>query len=135
MITLQIEQRIEQYRREQPGIFSWELRDRLLRENVCSRENLPSLSSISRLIKHKMMVFASSKKQEYKTNEGNSAIINTNSSYSNNESLNPQVEEQIEFRRAYDQGKGFLITCNCQYCKGKLTLLVDFANSYVNRSC
>lgn len=57
-----------------------------------------------------MMDFASSKKQEYKTNEGNSAIINTNSSYSNGESLNPQVEEQIEFRRAYDQGKGAVIT-------------------------
>lgn len=53
VITPQIEQKIEQYRREQPGIFSWELRDRLLRENVCSRENLPSLSSISRLIKQR----------------------------------------------------------------------------------
>lgn len=55
VITPRIEQKIEQYRREQPGIFSWELRDRLLRENVCSRDNLPSLSSISRLIKQKMM--------------------------------------------------------------------------------
>ena len=55
VITPRIEQTIDQYRREQPGIFSWELRDRLLRENVCSRERLPSLSSISRLIKRKMM--------------------------------------------------------------------------------
>ena len=55
VITPRIEQKIDQYRREQPGIFSWELRDRLLRENVCSRERLPSLSSISRLIKRKMM--------------------------------------------------------------------------------
>ena len=58
VITPRVEQKIEQYRREQPGIFSWELRDRLLRENVCSRENLPSLSSISRLIKQKMMASA-----------------------------------------------------------------------------
>ena len=55
VITPRIEQKIDQYRREQPGIFSWELRDRLLRENVCSRERLPSLSSISRLIKRKMI--------------------------------------------------------------------------------
>ncbi|XP_073243592.1 paired box protein Pax-7-like [Porites lutea] len=55
VITPHIERKIDQYRREQPGIFSWELRDRLLRENVCSRERLPSLSSISRLIKRKMM--------------------------------------------------------------------------------
>ena len=55
VITPRIEQKIDQYRREQLGIFSWELRDRLLRGNVCSRERLPSLSSISRLIKQKMM--------------------------------------------------------------------------------
>lgn len=55
VITPRVEETIGQYRREQPGIFSWELRDCLLRENVCSRENLPSLSSISRLIKHKMI--------------------------------------------------------------------------------
>ena len=55
VITPRIEEKIEQYRREQPGIFSWELRDRLRRENVCSLENLPSLSSISRLIKQKRM--------------------------------------------------------------------------------
>lgn len=53
--TPRVEETIGQYRREQHGIFSWELRDCLLRENVCSRENLPSLSSISRLIKHKMI--------------------------------------------------------------------------------
>ena len=55
VITPRVEETIGQYRREQPGIFSWELRDRLLRENECSRENLPSLSSISRLIKHKII--------------------------------------------------------------------------------
>jgi len=70
VITPRIEQKIEQYRREQPGIFSWELRDRLLRENVCSRENLPSLSSISRLVKQKMMAtgYISSLDKELPTN-------------------------------------------------------------------
>ncbi|XP_022779119.1 paired box protein Pax-3-B-like isoform X2 [Stylophora pistillata] len=83
VITLIMEQKIEQYRREQPGIFSWELRDRLLRENVCSRENLPSLSSISRLIKNKMMSLVSNKKLECSTNESDPPAVNTNTSYSN----------------------------------------------------
>lgn len=105
VITPRIEQKIEQYRQEQPGIFSWELRDRLLHENVCSRNNLPSLSSISRLIKHKMMARAASNRQEYKTiSEGNSRTSNNNSSHSIDEILNHQVKEQAD-KSPDDQGK------------------------------
>lgn len=104
VITPKIEQKIEQYRREQPGIFSWELRDRLLHENICSRENLPSLSSISRLIKHKMMARAADNRQEYKTNEGNSRTMNNISSHSTDVILNHQVEEQTGFQSPEDQG-------------------------------
>ncbi|XP_058945096.1 paired box protein Pax-3-B [Pocillopora verrucosa] len=92
VITLRMEQKIEQYRREQPGIFSWELRDRLLRENVCNRENLPSLSSISRLIKHKMINLVSNRKRECSANEGEFAAVDTNTSHSNGESLNQRTE-------------------------------------------
>ena len=53
MITPRIAQRIMEYRKEQPGLFSWEIRDRLVEESLCSKESLPSLSSISRLLKTK----------------------------------------------------------------------------------
>ena len=53
VITPRIAQRIMEYRKEQPGLFSWEIRDRLVNEGLCSKENLPSLSSISRLLKNK----------------------------------------------------------------------------------
>ncbi|GLH03307.1 Protein gooseberry [Gryllus bimaculatus] len=49
--TPQVEARIEQYRREQPGIFSWEIRDRLVKEGVCDKASAPSVSSISRLLR------------------------------------------------------------------------------------
>ena len=104
VITPKIEQKIEQYRREQPGIFSWELRDRLLHENICSRENLPSLSSISRLIKHKMMARAAGNRQEYKANEGNSRKRNSTSSHCIDEILNHQVEEQTGLQSPQHQG-------------------------------
>ncbi|XP_020625859.1 paired box protein Pax-6-like [Orbicella faveolata] len=42
-----------EYRKEQPGLFSWEIRDRLVQESLCSKESPPSLSSISRLLKNK----------------------------------------------------------------------------------
>ncbi|XP_066904691.1 protein gooseberry isoform X2 [Halyomorpha halys] len=49
--TPDVERRIEQYKRESPGIFSWEIRDRLIKEGVCDKNTAPSVSSISRLLR------------------------------------------------------------------------------------
>lgn len=54
-VTPQIEEKIDQFRRENGGIFSWEVRDRLLRENVCSKSTVPSLSAISQILKSKIV--------------------------------------------------------------------------------
>ncbi|XP_065283604.1 protein gooseberry-like isoform X2 [Dermacentor albipictus] len=49
--TPEVEKRIEDYKRENPGIFSWEIRDRLIKDGVCERASAPSVSSISRLLR------------------------------------------------------------------------------------
>ncbi|KAK2710324.1 protein gooseberry-like [Artemia franciscana] len=49
--TPEIEKRVEEYRRENPGIFSWEIRDRLIKEGICDRASAPSVSAISRLLR------------------------------------------------------------------------------------
>ncbi|XP_077508383.1 segmentation protein paired-like [Amblyomma americanum] len=49
--TPEVEKRIEDYKRENPGIFSWEIRDRLIKEGICERASAPSVSSISRLLR------------------------------------------------------------------------------------
>lgn len=49
--TPDVEKRIEDYKRENPGIFSWEIRDRLVKEGICDRNTAPSVSSISRLLR------------------------------------------------------------------------------------
>ncbi|CAG0893859.1 unnamed protein product, partial [Cyprideis torosa] len=49
--TPAIEQRIEEYKKENPGIFSWEIREKLIKEKLCDASNAPSVSSISRLLR------------------------------------------------------------------------------------
>uniref|UniRef100_A0A8C6P2E1 Paired box 3b n=1 Tax=Nothobranchius furzeri TaxID=105023 RepID=A0A8C6P2E1_NOTFU len=48
-----VERRIEEYKRETPGMFSWEIRDKLLKDGVCDRNTVPSVSSISRIMRSK----------------------------------------------------------------------------------
>ncbi|KAK0053491.1 paired box protein Pax-6, partial [Biomphalaria pfeifferi] len=44
--------RIAHYKRECPSIFAWEIRDRLLSEGICNQENIPSVSSINRVLRN-----------------------------------------------------------------------------------
>lgn len=52
-ITPEITKRIGAFVLEQPDMFSWEVRDRLLLEGVCVKANLPSMEAISQLLKSK----------------------------------------------------------------------------------
>ncbi|XP_070184436.1 paired box protein Pax-3-like, partial [Littorina saxatilis] len=49
--TPDVEKKIEDYKKENPGVFSWEIRDKLLKEAVCDRNSVPSVSSISRVLR------------------------------------------------------------------------------------
>lgn len=40
-----------------PGIFAWEIREKLLQDNVCDKYNVPSVSSISRILRNKISGF------------------------------------------------------------------------------
>ncbi|GCB60396.1 hypothetical protein scyTo_0003926 [Scyliorhinus torazame] len=45
---------IREYKQGDPGIFAWEIRDRLLGDAVCDKYNVPSVSSISRILRNKI---------------------------------------------------------------------------------
>ncbi|XP_067952023.1 paired box protein Pax-6-like [Watersipora subatra] len=50
--TAEVVNKIAQYKRECPSIFAWEIRDRLLQEVVCNQDNIPSVSSINRVLRN-----------------------------------------------------------------------------------
>ena len=47
----QIESKVKEYQTKNPGIFSWEIKDKLVEDGLCNEESVPSISSISRLLK------------------------------------------------------------------------------------
>lgn len=44
---------ITRYKEENPTMFAWEIRDKLLSDNVCTNDNVPSVSSINRIVRNK----------------------------------------------------------------------------------
>ena len=55
--TNTVVQCIANYKLENPTMFAWEIRDKLLKDGICSKESVPSVSSINRFkalsIEHK----------------------------------------------------------------------------------
>lgn len=45
---------IRELKARDPGIFAWEIKDRLVNEEICDKFNVPSVSSISRILRNKM---------------------------------------------------------------------------------
>ncbi len=52
--TPNVVKNIREYKQGDPGIFAWEIRDRLLADAVCDKYNVPSVSSISRILRNKI---------------------------------------------------------------------------------
>ncbi|XP_050738859.1 paired box protein Pax-6-like isoform X2 [Eriocheir sinensis] len=51
--TPQVVNKIEQYKRENPTIFAWEIREKLISDSVCTNSTAPSVSSINRILRNR----------------------------------------------------------------------------------
>ena len=45
---------IKELKIKDPGVFAWEIRDKLLADGICDKYNVPSVSSISRILRNKI---------------------------------------------------------------------------------
>ncbi|XP_077115290.1 paired box protein Pax-2 isoform X7 [Ranitomeya variabilis] len=52
--TPKVVDKIAEYKRQNPTMFAWEIRDRLLAEGICDNDTVPSVSSINRIIRTKV---------------------------------------------------------------------------------
>uniref|UniRef100_A0A1I7XMV1 Paired box protein Pax-6 n=1 Tax=Heterorhabditis bacteriophora TaxID=37862 RepID=A0A1I7XMV1_HETBA len=50
--TNNVVEKIEEYKRDQPSIFAWEIRDKLLSDQICTQDTIPSVSSINRVLRN-----------------------------------------------------------------------------------
>lgn len=51
--TPKVVSKIEEYKKENPTIFAWEIREKLMKSKVCSPNNCPSVSSINRILRNR----------------------------------------------------------------------------------
>ena len=75
LATPEIEKTVDGYKIENPGVFSWEVRDRLIKDGICDKNTVPSVSAISRLLR--------GKEDEKKPGRNTKQIISLISSFSN----------------------------------------------------
>ncbi|KAI1727940.1 Paired box domain-containing protein [Ditylenchus destructor] len=43
------------YKTYRPSMYSWEIRERLLADTICNKGNVPSVSSINRILRAKLL--------------------------------------------------------------------------------
>lgn len=51
--TPNVVKHIKIYKQRDPGIFAWEIREKLMADGICDKYNLPSVSSVSRILRNK----------------------------------------------------------------------------------
>lgn len=73
--TPTVVQKISEYKIQNPTMFAWEIRERLLADQVCDLESVPSVSSINRIVRNRLGSGSSSKDPEETPAETASQVV------------------------------------------------------------
>uniref|UniRef100_A0A1I7VKT9 Paired box protein n=2 Tax=Loa loa TaxID=7209 RepID=A0A1I7VKT9_LOALO len=83
------------YKHCRPSMYSWEIRSQLISDGICSAFNVPSISSISRIIRTKLGI----KKRTDSTDIGSPAVTETNTYY------RPPILDARIFEKQYQKDR------------------------------
>lgn len=50
--TPTVVKKILRFKQENPGMFAWEIREQLVHQRVCEPHNIPSVSSVNRILRN-----------------------------------------------------------------------------------
>ncbi len=101
--------KIRDYKQKDPGIFAWEIRDKLLQERICDKYNVPSVSSISRILRNKIGPLSqphnatATASNDSDTSSGNLQISSSSNCSIDNEDdeENEGAEDELAYQNKY----------------------------------
>ncbi|XP_070574883.1 paired box protein Pax-2-A-like [Ptychodera flava] len=88
--TPEVIEKIAQYKRQNSSMFAWEIRECLLDDGICSKENLPSVSSINRILRNSTSSVEEGQAEEERP-------VNANVVVGGGESLSPDHCKPVSF--------------------------------------
>ena len=83
-------------------MFAWEIRDRLIADNVCDKHSAPSVSSISRILRNKIgNIFYTSHKDDEENEEIKKSSTKRNSKVKKQKSLSSPKKEPVGIQKVW----------------------------------
>ncbi|XP_053678845.1 uncharacterized protein LOC128729212 [Anopheles nili] len=80
---------IAAYKLQNPTMFAWEIRDKLLADGICVHDNVPSVSSINRIVRNK-----AAEKAKYSTQRTDTSSLDSPRILSRNNQQQQQSQQQ-----------------------------------------
>ena len=100
LTTPQIEAKIEHYRKESPSILCYEIRRRLIEDQLCDQNNVPSVSAIARFLRGKNGKYAN-ENDEDEANQKHGDCYSDNENTENNNNIN---NNNVSYTDSYAKG-------------------------------
>ena len=104
LTTPQIEAKIEMYRKESPSILCYEIRRRLIDDQLCDQNNVPSVSAIARFLRGKNGKYANENDEDEEAaaaSQSNNLINTNNIKHHDSYSENSENNYSDSYERSY----------------------------------